>query len=424
MRSTPGLSQEVGSALKLGIGLTGNAYIGDLTEAQTQRRFYPGSNLSIQFHNQKALRWQVNGGFGRFLEQVDQTTRPANLPEQVVPNRFVETSFFYGDFRLQYFLFPKARVQGYLSPGFGFMFFNPKDQEGNFLVENFFSRLENESYNTLIYQIPFSVGVQARVNAFVSLGISYTYRWTPSDYLDNLGQLGIREGNDALQQVQASVYINLRDARWETYDPAQGELPEEGPIVLEQTAEEVWHWAAYWEAFPEKTEGAYNRVSWVEGRDPDQGSSFSPTQFIYRPQGTNLSNLARELDISLFRLQDINQLVGEALPQAAYLRIPNKPGLPSSEIGFHPGKYWRKARPYRQWLKDIPVEKWLEMEKAALATGAYAMIWTSANRPEKLARQLGIRKTTLIRLNPFLREEVQGMIHLCLPDLEAVAIPE
>ena len=49
-------AQSEAAPLKLGFGMMGISYLGDLTDQETSfRRFYPGGNLSIQFDGDAAL---------------------------------------------------------------------------------------------------------------------------------------------------------------------------------------------------------------------------------------------------------------------------------------------------------------------------------------------------------------------------------
>ncbi|MEL6649858.1 MAG: outer membrane beta-barrel protein, partial [Bacteroidota bacterium] len=194
--------------VKVGFGLDGISYIGDLSDPnQKIHRIYPGANLSIQLEGPKRLKLQLNGGFGKFSEQYDDV-RPSNTPGVRV-NTFVETSFFYGDLRLKYRFPISQHFHPFLTAGAGVLSFTPRDQEGRFLNDALFTREPDEDYSTIVPQIPFGAGVQARINPAVSISLEYLFRFTPTDYLDNIGRLGTREGDDFLHGLQLSMYITL-----------------------------------------------------------------------------------------------------------------------------------------------------------------------------------------------------------------------
>ncbi|MEL7531216.1 MAG: outer membrane beta-barrel protein, partial [Bacteroidota bacterium] len=194
--------------VKVGFGLDGISYIGDLSDPnQAIHRIYPGANLSIQLEGPKRLKIQLNGGFGKFSEQYDGV-KPSSSPGVTV-NTFVETSFYYGDLRLKYRFPISQRFHPFLTAGAGVLSFTPRDQEGRFLNDANFTREPDENYSTIVPQIPVGAGIQARINPAVSLSLEYLFRYTPTDYLDNIGRLGTRPGHDFLHGLQLSMYITL-----------------------------------------------------------------------------------------------------------------------------------------------------------------------------------------------------------------------
>ena len=190
--------------LQVGMGLSGIAYTGDLNNNTQLQRVNPGGNLSLQVASQRLLDVQFNAGFGQFTEQVDDAggiLEPANS--------FVETNFFYGDLRVKLRFFAKKQIQPYLSAGAGLIVFSPRDVNGKFLERNENTRNEGERYNTAIPQLPIVGGFQLKVNKTIMTSVDYTYRFTPTDYLDNIGQLGSKKGFDVLHAIQISVYFTL-----------------------------------------------------------------------------------------------------------------------------------------------------------------------------------------------------------------------
>ncbi|MCB0837638.1 MAG: outer membrane beta-barrel protein [Bacteroidetes bacterium] len=195
--------------LQVGFGLSGVAYVGDLTNSTTRfQRVNPGANLSLQLATPRLLDLQVNGGFGKFSEQVDDgggVLEPANS--------FVETQFFYGDLRLKLRFLKEKNIQPYLSAGAGIIVFAPRDVNGKHLTRNQSTRNEEEKYNTAIPQLPVVVGWQMILNQTLMVSMDYTYRFTPTDYLDNIGQLGPRKGFDVLHALQISLYFTLNQGK-------------------------------------------------------------------------------------------------------------------------------------------------------------------------------------------------------------------
>ena len=204
--------------LRIGVGLFGLAYSGDLTEnGDALHRFYPGANISLQFATPKLISPQLNAGFGRFVTQ----DRDIPAVEGLQPNTFVDTRIFYVDFRLKARFLRESWFHPYASLGIGLLGFTPRDAEGRNLLDNINTRAEGETYGTITASFPLSVGMEIEMSHLLMLGLEYTFRPTTSDYLDNISALGPASGNDRLQAILLSLYftfdpdrpVNTRDLR-------------------------------------------------------------------------------------------------------------------------------------------------------------------------------------------------------------------
>ncbi len=194
--------------LRLGIGLMGTSYVGDLnTQGGAWERFSPGACLSLQFASDHLLSPQLNAGFGRFVAQ----NRDLQAVEGVQPNTFVQTPFFFVDLRLKARFLREAMVHPYLSAGIGLLGYTPKDADGNNLIDNFATRQDGETFGSMTAGLPLSAGAELRVSPILMVGLEYTYRITTSDYLDNIGLVGLRDGKDKLQALLLTLYV--------TFDP-------------------------------------------------------------------------------------------------------------------------------------------------------------------------------------------------------------
>lgn len=196
---------------KIGIGITGNTYIGDLTDNfMKMNRFYPGVNFSLQTHGKprKRLQMQLNVGAGSFTEQFD-SARIASVPIPITikPNTFVYTPFYYGDVRFRVKLFPKSFVTPFVGTGAGLILFSPQDADKNQLVEAPKTRPKGEEFSTSSFYIPAVTGLDFRINQMLGISLDYNLKYTFTDYLDNWGQLGTRSSKDMLQSFQMTVYI-------------------------------------------------------------------------------------------------------------------------------------------------------------------------------------------------------------------------
>ncbi len=186
----------------IGVGLAGHQYLGDFTEPGYFRA-YPGLNISVETGNRHPFDAILHVGFGRFAEQFDTV-----LINSGNDNNFVETLFYYGDLRLRFRPFVFTKVQPFISIGAGLMLFSPRDADGFPLVPNG-NNNTSATFNTIIPQLPGSAGVLFRLNDRFKLSASYTYRFTPSDYLDNFQVEELNTGFDALHSVMLVLHISL-----------------------------------------------------------------------------------------------------------------------------------------------------------------------------------------------------------------------
>lgn len=196
------------SPLRLGVGLLGSTYVGDLnTSGDALSRFTPGASLSLQFASQHLLSPQLNVGFGKIVAQ----DRDIPAVEGVQPNTFVQTPFFFVDLRLKAKFLREAPVHPYVSAGVGLLGYTPKDMDGNNLIDNYATRNDGETFGSMAASFPLNAGLEVPLNAILMLGLEYTYRATTTDYIDNVGQLGLRNGKDKLQSLLLTLYV--------TFDP-------------------------------------------------------------------------------------------------------------------------------------------------------------------------------------------------------------
>ncbi len=192
--------------IRLGIGMLASAYSGDLNyNGEQLYRFYPGMNFSLLFGKVKLISPQLNMGFGKFVSQ----NRLLVLDPQYAVNKYVETSFFYADFRLKVRFLRKSRIHPYFSLGPELFNFTPRDEKGNALSDNLESRKEEEIYGSVAFAFPMSLGFDLKLSHVFGLNAEYTFRPTNSDYLDNIGLLGLKSGKDKVNTFLLGFYVNF-----------------------------------------------------------------------------------------------------------------------------------------------------------------------------------------------------------------------
>lgn len=203
-----GVQAQQQKPLRLGLGLMGAAYQGDLTtDGDAFYRFHPGVNFSLQFASEKLLSPQLNSGFGRFVSQ----DRDIAAVEGLQPNTYVDTRFFFVEFRLKARFLREKAVHPYLAAGVGLFGFTPRDEKGNPLLDNIATRQASETYGTITAEFPLGLGLEWELSHLIGLSLEYTFRPTASDYLDNISNLGTQAGNDKLHTITMGLFF--------TFDP-------------------------------------------------------------------------------------------------------------------------------------------------------------------------------------------------------------
>jgi len=392
--------------LKIGLGMMGFAYVGDMTDDENRfHRVYPGGSFSLQFEGKSFIQPQLNAGLGKFVAESERVY--TGLSDGILPNDFVETSFFFFDLRVRLRFLRKKRVQPYVSVGGGILLFNPKDKEGNFLGENIFTRLEEEElYNTTVPYLPLSLGVQFKLVKAVDIGLEYTYRLIPSDYLDNIGQLGAREGSDRLHSLQVSMFFTLGLGKEpsisnsvSSVEPVEPELPPEPPIKIDPSKE-----ASYW-------------------RDAERKAIVKEDFLYYRlGKGEDIEALSRLFHISLENLRTLNGLKPQdKLVKGNSLKIPNIV-IPTAQRAWVFDQVAETDNPSVSDLgaSDVPNEEinWVKRERRALETKPYVYYKVKkGERAKDIALKCKVRLYTLYQLNRLDSNKlIEGHV-LRLPDM-------
>lgn len=350
------------SPLQIGLGWWGFDYKGDLNSSKGMfERVYPGFDVSLQFENSKPLGIQFHAGYGRFVAQTEE--EPVIGPDDVIPNTFVETPFFYTDLRLRLFLIRRFRLKPYVSAGAGLLFFRPLDKRRNFLGENFFTRLPQEEYLTSVASFPLSAGIVAKVAKQIHLGVSYSYRLTPTDYLDNIGELGNVAGNDRLHGVGVSLYLSLAPPK---AAPSPGPVRPLGPR------------------------------QWVDSRPVDPTLELSNVELPSRLDSTVLLRIQmRKEDMDMFQ-----NLWRQELRE-----------IPPLDLQYVEAPVYDAHSPGNK-------DSWIRLEKEALKQELFSSIRTDqAMTLAQLANRLHIREETILALNPSLPSLIPASTILKIPDL-------
>lgn len=190
---------------RIGLSALGANYHGDLNK--TWEKFNIGFNFNIQFEKRKKILPQIN------LTSASVTGQdPKHNPKKDKYNNFVKTSITAIDIRFLYRFTPKKQGSLYAGAGAGLLFFNPKDMNGNALIEDKTSRAEGETYSNVAFILPVVMGYRYYINPYTSIYTEFVSLNPQTKYLDNISQLGNHKKNDRLFTLNFG--IQLSPSQW------------------------------------------------------------------------------------------------------------------------------------------------------------------------------------------------------------------
>ena len=80
-----------------------------------------------------------------------------------------------------------------------------------------------KKYSLTHFALPFGIGFRFNIGRYVSLGAEWSFRYTFTDYLDDVG--GTYYDNELLREQRGDIIANLADRSPELTDPDGNPLP-------------------------------------------------------------------------------------------------------------------------------------------------------------------------------------------------------
>jgi len=189
----------------IALSTTANAYRGDLGDGY--EKWTAAFSLSYYFKHQRRLHGSLHAGFGTITGQASSEQNTDIITPSPTPNRFFTTNFISVNYGLQYDFIRGKHWAVYISQGFGIIRFNPQDQFYNNLQDNLQSRALNENYTNVAVILPTQLGFTYAFQNQFGLGLRTGFTNPVTDYLDNISQLGTKEGNDNILSFSFSFFV-------------------------------------------------------------------------------------------------------------------------------------------------------------------------------------------------------------------------
>ena len=187
------------------------AYKGDLNENYS--KIGGGVNIMIIPERDKLIQSTIELNFGRVTGE--NANYYSEEHPQFEPNTFFETNFVSFSFNIRAYLYRKNNWKVYIGQGIGAIRFSPKNEFGEKLDTITSSRYSNtetgigESYGNLALILPRSIGVSYKFKNEYRINLDVNQQAPRTDYIDNIGTLGISKKKDKILLVRFSVMIPL-----------------------------------------------------------------------------------------------------------------------------------------------------------------------------------------------------------------------
>ncbi len=192
---------------ELALGISTNAYRGDLGSGYN--KWTSAFQISYYFKHQRRFHGGIHAGMGTVTGQNVERSF-AGLSPVPTPNRFFSTNFVTVNYGLQFDILSFKHWDFYVSQGFGIIRYNPKDQFDETLQDNFQTRAPNEGYSNVSVILPSYLGITYHFSNGFGFGVQGGFTNTMTDYLDNISQLGKKQGNDNIVSARFYFYAPLR----------------------------------------------------------------------------------------------------------------------------------------------------------------------------------------------------------------------
>lgn len=193
------------TAVWLGGELMGGGYFGDLTHQEGSQSAGAGGGMRVMLLNDKLISPTIRLQLGAFQADNRQLAQTDGAP-----NTYVETSYLLLSVGGMIRPWQDKALQPYGLLGIGLLGYTPKDAAGTKLEDQSLTRNLGEAYSPSSLALPIGLGLTYQLDArWMAYGeLNYVLAFT--DYLDNVGELGPANGNDALWSLSLGLAYKLR----------------------------------------------------------------------------------------------------------------------------------------------------------------------------------------------------------------------
>ncbi|MCU0444454.1 MAG: hypothetical protein MUE85_06000 [Microscillaceae bacterium] len=195
----------------LELGISGNAYRGDLSNYQKWSACY---HAGIRFNRSRLINSRLGISFGFITGENRFYDFPGGTP-----NNFFRSSVFSLDYELHINLIKRPTFSVYLAQGIGLFRFQVRNDEGEDLFNRLDSRADGETFANNVFFLPTGIGANYFLKNGYGIGLQANILNTQTDYLDNISEWGLQNGNDNVLRFKFYIYAPLKIIPPKTFSP-------------------------------------------------------------------------------------------------------------------------------------------------------------------------------------------------------------
>lgn len=206
------------------IGSGTSTYYGDLKHDNNIRRTFSNLNLGVEARllNKVSARLQANY---YNIKASDSKAKDSTYSQQRNLSFYsknwdlsLNALFYLNEYKGDYYR--RMQMEPYLFTGIGFTHLNPKTKvAGETIILSDFDT-EGKDYSKITAMIPVGMGLKFKINTFMNFNLEASYRFTFSDYLDDVSNKYansypdltyelISNRKDEIQIVNQDAYENI-----------------------------------------------------------------------------------------------------------------------------------------------------------------------------------------------------------------------
>ncbi|MFY0598586.1 MAG: outer membrane beta-barrel protein [Cyclobacteriaceae bacterium] len=204
------------------VGSGTSTYYGDLKHTNNIRRSFSNLNLGVEARLLSKISARVQATYFD-ISGSDATAKDSTLEQQRNLSFYSKNweinfngVFYLNEYRGNYY--SRLNIEPYLFAGIGATFFNPKTKIAEKTISLSDFKNEGKKYSTVALALPVGMGLKFKLNTFMNFNLEASYRFTFTDYLDDVSQNYADSYPDFTSELVANRKDEIAIVNQEAYD--------------------------------------------------------------------------------------------------------------------------------------------------------------------------------------------------------------